>query len=361
MISVLIAGGGTGGHVFPGLALAAALSRMRPDARVAFVGTSRGMETRIVPEAGFELEIIDVLPFAKTIGLKRYLAPATAIRAAVNGRAVLRRRHAGVVASMGGYASLPISLAARSLGIPIVLHEQNAIPGRANLVTARLTPNVAVSFPDSAKLFPKPVRVLGNPLRESLAHLDRFALRAEGRNHFGLQPDRATLLVSGGSQGARRLNEAAVQIAASWASRGDRQILLIAGRGNAIDLPGASRAIEFTDRMDLAYSAADIVIARSGAGVFELACAGLPSILVPYPFARDDHQRANARWFEAAGAARVVSDADAIGSQLESMVESIVSDSDLCARMSQAAHGLARPNAADDLAAWVLECAKENA
>lgn len=359
--SIVIAGGGTGGHVYPGLALAEAIRQRRPDAVISFVGTERGMETRAVPAAGFELDTVAVLPWAKSLGARRYLAPATAVRAAAQAARILRRRRARVVVAMGGYASLPAALAARATGVPIVVHEQNAVPGRANRITARFTRRVAATFAESTSLFPRPadVRVIGNPIRQALARLDREALRPGSYDEFGLEPGKTTVVVTGGSQGALRLSEAARALAASWADDGAMQILLIAGRDKArAGSPGPIREIEFTDRMDLAYAAADLVVARSGAGIMEVAAAGLPAVLVPYPHARDDHQRANAMAFERAGAAVVVDESDATPERLSALIKEIAEDVQRRGAMAAASRAFARPDAAADLAAMVLDAAE---
>ncbi|HVL90302.1 MAG TPA: undecaprenyldiphospho-muramoylpentapeptide beta-N-acetylglucosaminyltransferase [Actinomycetota bacterium] len=360
--SIVIAGGGTGGHVYPGLALAEALRARRPDAAISFIGTERGLEMRAVPAAGFELDTIAVLPWAKTLGARRYLAPATALRATVQAMRILRRRRAQVVVSMGGYASLPAALAARLNGVPIVVHEQNAVPGRANRITARLTRRVAATFAESAAAFPRPsqVRVTGNPIRESLARLDRDALRPEAFLHFGLDPGKTTVVVTGGSQGAKRLSEAARSLAASWAGDHAMQILLIAGRGNASDAaPGPIREIEFTDRMDLVYAAADLVVCRSGAGIMEVAAAGVPAIMVPYPYARDDHQRANAAALERARAGIIIDETEASPERLAALIREIAGDPARRGAMAAAARAYARPDAAAALAAMVLDAAEK--
>lgn len=350
--SVVVAGGGTGGHVYPGIALAEAIRVRRPDADIAFIGTSRGLESSAVPAAGFALETVDVLPWTRTIGVRRFWAPATALRAAAQARRILRRRGAHAVAVMGGYASLPAALAAHWLGLPLVVHEQNAIPGRANRVAARLTGHVFATFDISAAWFPKPrrVRVVGNPVRAAIARLDRDALRPQARQTFGLHPHAPTVLVFGGSRGARRLSDAARGLGA-WAESSRAQILLLAGRGEAAAVRHARIVeVEYTERMDLAYAAADVVVARAGAGIMEIACAGLPAVLVPYPYARDDHQTANARVFDGAGAAVVVADADATSERIAAELDGIIADPDRAARMSAAARSIARPDAAGALA-----------
>lgn len=359
-VSVVIAGGGTGGHVYPGLALAEAIIQRRPDALLSFIGTQRGLEARAVPAAGFELDTIDVLPWARTLGARRFLTPLTAVKAALQAGRILKRRRVSVVVAMGGYASLPAALAARRARVPLVVHEQNAIPGRANRISARLTRTVAATFAQSVKHFARPgdVRVVGNPLRAALARIDRGALRGAAVAHFGLDPAKTIVLFTGGSRGAERLSSAARALAGEWSQDTSMQILLIAGRDRAQPASGPIVEVEFTDRMDLAYAAADLVVSRSGAGIMEIAAAGLPSILIPYPFARDQHQAANARAFAEAGAAVVVADDQATPERLGLQIRSIAGDPRLRARMAEAAGALARPNAAADLAAMVLDAAE---
>lgn len=353
---MIIAGGGTGGHVYPGLALAEAIRAAEPDAAIAFIGTSRGLEARAVPAAGYTLDHVDVLPWAKTLGARRLLAPLSALRAAQQARRILRKRKADIVASMGGYASLPAALAAWSAGIPLILHEQNAIPGRANRVAARLTRHIAVTFPESGRMFQRPVRVIGNPIRAMIAHLDATARRPEALHTFGLSPIKPTVLMLGGSQGAKTLNVAAEAMALRWSGPNDPQILLLAGDDAPHIVADSLKHVAFTDRMDLAYAAADVVVCRAGAGVMEVACAGLPSVLVPYPYAQDGHQAANADALARAGASVVVEDAHASGERLAREVEAILADQQRRATMSRAARLVSRPEAAHDLAAWVLEC-----
>lgn len=365
-LSVVVAGGGTAGHVFPGLAFASALVRLRPRAEVSFIGTRRGIEVDAVPAAGFPLDLIEVTPYARTIGPRRFLAPASLVGATRGAAAALRARRANVVVGMGGYASLPVAFAARRARLPIVLHEQNASPGLANLVAARLTPLVALGFEEARGAFPRSARcrLVGNPIRQEIASLDRSGMRGDAAKLFGLVPGRRTVLVVGGSLGASRLNRATLDLARRWAGRDDAQILLAAGRGHgeqareeAASLEGLV-IVDFIERMDMAYAAADLAVARSGAAsVAELACAGLPAILVPYPYARRNHQRANAEVLARTGAAVVLADSETTGERLDREIAEMVSSPDRLERMGAAARGFARPRAAEELAAWALEVA----
>ncbi|HWB72009.1 MAG TPA: undecaprenyldiphospho-muramoylpentapeptide beta-N-acetylglucosaminyltransferase [Egibacteraceae bacterium] len=369
--TVLLAGGGTGGHVFPSLAVAEALRAARPDLRVEFVGTSRGLESQLVPQAGWTLHTVGALPLARRLSPATLRLPVVVLSAARAVGELIRTR--GVVAGcgLGGYVSVPLALAARRAHIPLVLHEQNAVPGLANRLAARWAHTVAVSFPDSAQRFPRPDRVVvtGNPVRPGLAGVDRAALRAEALAAFDLDPDRSTLLVFGGSQGARRLNEAVVAGAALWAAPERLQILHATGRGAhaavtaawqaALASPGRAvpvvRCQDFIARMDLAYAAADVVVCRAGASsIAELTVLGLPSVLVPYPHATADHQSANARALAAAGGALVVTDADLDAAALVDACEPLLLQPARRAEVAAAAGAFGRPDAAAAVADLVL-------
>lgn len=369
-VSVVIAAGGTGGHLVPALALADALMRRRPGARVAFVGARRGMERSVVPEAGYRVHLVDVLPFARTLGTKRFLAPAALLRASWQARRALRAEHADAVVGMGGYPSLPAVAAARSLGLPSVVHEQNAVPGIANRLAARLTPNVALALGEAAGRLPRSARprVVGMPLRPAIAGFDREALRAEALAALGLVAGVPVLLVAGGSLGAARLNDAAVAIAGRWRDRGDRQLLVSAGRAHAEHTAAALeaaaggtrvRCVGYIERMELAYAACDLALCRAGgATVAELAATSTPALLVPYPHHRDRQQHENALALVRAGGALVVSDGEAAGEGTAALADELLGDLPRRAAMSAAARSLSRPGAADALADWALALAE---
>jgi UDP-N-acetylglucosamine--N-acetylmuramyl-(pentapeptide) pyrophosphoryl-undecaprenol N-acetylglucosamine transferase len=368
-LSIVIAAGGTGGHIYPGLALAAALERLAPGTRVSFVGTRRGLEGRLIPEAGHRLDLIDMIPFARNVGARRFLLPAYVARAALQSRRILRREHADVAIGMGGYASIPLIAGARLAGVPSLIHESGAVAGRANRLAARLTRNVATAFDLKPGDFPARVctRTVGMPLGADLAGFDRDALRTEARQTFGLAPDVALLLVNGGSQGSARLNDAGLGLARRWRDRNDVHIVIKAGRANVDDVErrlkelgaeSVASCVAYLDRMDHAYAAADLALCRAGAGtVAELAVAGLPAVLVPYPFAPDDHQAVNAGVLVAAGAALMVRDEDATADQLAPPIEDLLAHRERLSAMAEAATRAARPYAAEALAAWVLELA----
>jgi UDP-N-acetylglucosamine--N-acetylmuramyl-(pentapeptide) pyrophosphoryl-undecaprenol N-acetylglucosamine transferase len=357
---VVIGTGGTAGHVFPALATANRL-RDRLGADVVFVGRAQGHEADMVPAGGFPLETVEALPFHRKVSVDSLRAPAAALRAARRSREIVRGTD--VVIGMGGYVSVPVALAAWMEKVPLVIHEQNALPGLANRLAGRWARMVALSFGEAADRFPRRTRtiVTGNPVRASVARVreDRETLASEGREGLGLEPARRTVLVFGGSQGALRLNQAAVELAGALSGRSDLQLVILTGPGHHEEvrrrLPSSSallvRTAGFLDRMEAAYAVADVVVARAGATtVAELAVCGLPAILVPYPYATGRHQEANARAMQRVGGATVVLDDAATGERLAGEIGTLVDDAGRLLSMSRASRRLGRPDAADALA-----------
>lgn len=369
---VLLAGGGTGGHVFPSLAVAAALH----DAgfAVEFVGNPRGLEARLVPEAGWTLHPVETQALARKLSLRTLRLPFTVLRATRSVIALIREREVVAACVFGGYVSVPLALAARRTRTPLVVHEQNAVPGLANRLAAQWAETVAVSVPGSAERFGDPDRVAltGNPVRPGLADVDLASARPEALAAFDLDPDRRTLLVFGGSQGARTLNDATVGSLGHWKQPEQLQILHVAGRadherirtawarvlaehGNAAPLV---RCHEFIADMQRAYAAADVVACRAGAStIAELTVLGLPSVLVPYPHATGDHQTANARALADAGGAKLVADADLAPGSLVEGSEPWLTDDAARAEAAAAARSLGYPDAAQRVASLVARFA----
>ncbi len=353
---VLLAGGGTAGHTSPLLATADALRRLAPDVEITCLGTARGLETRVVPEAGYALELIPPVPMPRRPNVDLLKVPGR-LRGAVRDTArVLERTGAEVVVGFGGYVSMPAYLAARRRKVPIVIHEQNARPGLANKAGARIAQRVAVSFPDTP--LPK-AEYVGLPLRAMIRELDRAALRAEARRFFDLDPDRPTLLVTGGSQGARRLNQAVSGASEALAGAGVQVLHVVGPQGEATpartEVPYA--VLPFVDRMDLAYAAADLVLSRGGANsVIEAAAVGLPAIFVPLPIGNGEQEH-NARPVVDAGGALLLSDAELTSAWVASHVPSLAADTARLAAMGAAAAGLVPRDADERLARIVLEVA----
>ncbi|MFJ1866811.1 UDP-N-acetylglucosamine--N-acetylmuramyl-(pentapeptide) pyrophosphoryl-undecaprenol N-acetylglucosamine transferase [Streptomyces sp. NPDC088097] len=374
-LSVVIGAGGTGGHIYPGLALAEALRAAVPGTEVSFIGTERGLETELIPAAGYPLHTVDMIPFDPALGAKRYLLPAALMRSAHQARAVIRARGAQVVVGMGGYPSAPAVLGARLAGLPAVIHESNAVPGRANRFAARLTPHIAVAFDRSRAHLAGGERALttGMPISAALSGLagrsrgERSALRVEARRALGIPEGRRLVVFNGGSLGALRLTGAAVGLAGLWQGRDDVQLLVKTGPAA---LPDAvreltarggqriARAVPYLDRMDLVYAAADLVVCRAGsATVAELAATGVPAVLVPYPHAPGDHQTHNARVLSDAGAGLLLPDAETTAESLAALVGPLLADPARLATMAGAAGPGPHARAAQLLAAQVVHIA----
>jgi UDP-N-acetylglucosamine--N-acetylmuramyl-(pentapeptide) pyrophosphoryl-undecaprenol N-acetylglucosamine transferase len=368
-LSLLVAAAGTGGHVFPGIAMARTVLEHDPAATVRFAGTTRGIETRVVPEAGFALDLLPILPLSRRLARETLLAPFAAVAGVMAARRLIRRHRFDVVFGTGGYVTLPVALAARLERVPVVLHEPNAVPGIANKLAARVASRIALGVAEAAAAFPAGrTAVVGNPVRPELARLDRQGLRAEALAAFDLDPERRTLLVFGGSQGARRINQAVVAATGHWPEPERVQLLHVCGRRDEADVRAAwaladpeergllVKVVPFVDRMDLAYAAADLALTRAGAiTMAELTATGTPAVMVPLPHATADHQAANARVLAAAGGAVVVDDAALDGASLAGAVAPLLADPDRLAAMAAAMRELAHPAAAEELAALVVE------
>lgn len=358
-MKVTIAAGGTAGHIVPALALGTML-RSR-GAEVTFVGTPDGQESHLIPDAGFAFRPVEARPLPRSSLMGWPAALATTARAVLAARRAIAG--AQVVVGMGGYASVPVGVAAALGGVPLVIHEQNSVPGLANRLLSRRAAVVALSFESSRSGFGGrvPVRLVGNPVRGSVLEIaERLgsapdAVREQSARELGLDPDAPVVVVFGGSQGARTINRAALAAAPDLPP--STQLLLIAGRDKfdevSSEAAGISsvRVVAYLDRMELAYAVADVVVSRAGATTCsEVAVCGIPAILVPYPYATDDHQLGNARELEVTGAAMVVMDDRMDGAVFAERVGRLLGDGALRVSMSAAGRTWARPDASAVLA-----------
>ncbi len=352
---MVVAGGGTAGHIEPALAVADAVRAQRPDAVVTALGTPKGLEGRLVPERGYPLEMIPPVPLPRKPGKDLAKLPFTLASAVRRTRKVLRETGADVVVGFGGYVALPAYLAARSMRLPIVIHEANASAGVANKVGAKLATKVFAAVPGSGV----EAEVVGIPVRASITGLDRAALRAEARAHFGLPAEGPVVLVFGGSQGAVRLNDGVVGAARDFADAGIG-VLHAYGPKNAVDVdvPGYV-AVPYLTRMDLAYAAADLAVCRSGAmTVAEVAAVGLPAVYVPLAHGNGE-QALNAQPVVAAGGGLLVDDAAFTPDLVRETVIPLAGDAARLAAMSAAAGGTGHRDAAGTVAAAALALAQE--
>jgi undecaprenyldiphospho-muramoylpentapeptide beta-N-acetylglucosaminyltransferase len=362
--SFVIAGGGTAGHTVPAIAIGRALvaTGADPDA-VRFVGGRRGSEGRLVPAAGFPITLLPGRGIQRRLTLDNIGAAAGLVSAFVRALVLMGRWRPRAVVSVGGYAGLAAAVAAVVWRRPLVLAEQNVVPSASNRVVARWARACAVSFDGTA--LPR-AEVTGNPVRPEVLAVDRSpAGRASARRELGIPDGRVVIGVSGGSLGARRVNEAVRGLARAWADRGDVAIHHAVGRRDwpeftAPELHGLHyNAVEYEDRMDLVLAAADLWIGRAGGSTCaELAVCGIPGILVPLPGAPGDHQTANAKAMATAGAAVSVPDAECTVDRLVAEAGALVADTARRETMAAAARAAGHRDAADRVAALVLEHAR---
>lgn len=351
---ILLAGGGTAGHVSPLLALADCLCRRNPDTEIITLGTTEGLEARIVPDRGYRFATVPKVPLPRRPTGDLVRLPVNLRRAVGAAQRAIDEIDAQVVVGFGGYVSTPAYLAARRSGVPTVIHEQNARAGIANKLGARFTQHVAVTFPATRLTG---ARVIGMPLRREVADLDRAALRSEARAAFGLREDLPVLLVTGGSLGAKRLNDA---FAASTTTLRDAgvQVVHATGAGKEFSATGGDPSVPYVvqpyvDDMALAYAAADAVVCRAGAStVSELTAVGLPGVYVPLPVGNGE-QRLNAADVVEAGGGLLVEDADVEPAWVEREVVDLMRDEERLAAMGRAAASVGHPDADEALADMV--------
>lgn len=357
-LSIVLAGGGTAGHVSPLLAIAAALRAAVPDARLLAVGTPAGMETRLVPAAGVALATIDRVPFPRKPSVDLLRLPGRLAGAVRQSGRILDEASADVLVGVGGYVCTPLYLAARRRGIPIVIHEANTRPGLANRVGSFLTRHVATAF-DTTRL--RNARHVGMPMRREISSLDRDAARAAAREALGLDPTRPTLIVTGGSSGAQSINRAVAAAVEDLGAAGV-QTLHITGRGKTVLGPDGGplaapgyRQVEYVDGMERVYAAADVLLARSGAAtVCEVAAVGVPAVFVPLPIGNGE-QALNAAGLVNAGGALLVPDKEFTAQWMASQLIPLITDPGRLATMAASSRSLGIRNADQRMADLVLE------
>ncbi|AWK72263.1 undecaprenyldiphospho-muramoylpentapeptide beta-N-acetylglucosaminyltransferase [Rhodococcus oxybenzonivorans] len=368
-LSVIVAGGGTAGHIEPALAVADAIKAIDGDVVVTALGTARGLETTLVPERGYPLELIPPVPLPRKPTLDLLRLPRRVLHSVRRTRAVMDETGADVIVGFGGYVALPAYLAAgagllrRRRRIPIVVHEANASAGIANKIGARRATRVLAAVAGSGVKARgrAEAEIVGIPVRASITGLDRAGLRSKARAHFGLPAEGPVLLVFGGSQGARSLNEAVSGAAESLAAAGIA-VLHAHGPKNTLDVPDSAGgppyvAVPYLSRMDLAYSAADAVICRSGAmTVAEVSAVGLPALYVPLPHGNGE-QELNARPVVEAGGGMIVRDGDLTAAFVADTVIPLLRDPVRLADMGRRAAGAGHRSAAAEVAQIVLDVA----
>lgn len=358
--SILFAAGGTGGHLFPALAIAEEIKKMRPDIRIDFVGTESKIEARVIPEKGFAFHTIWISGFHRRLTVDNLLFPVKVIVSLFQSFFLIRKLGPRAVVGTGGYVCGPILSVASLMKIPTVVHESNSCPGVTTRMVASRVSKVFLTFEATKKwlpkLDPKVIDLVGNPTREALGKTSRN----NGAEYFGLKPNGKTLLVFGGSLGAASINSAIEKIAAELVKAGI-QIIWQTGEKD-FDRYALNRAPgvwigKFIDKMEYAYAAADVVLCRSGATTLaELTRIGKPAILVPYPHAAANHQELNAQALTGAGAAVMIKDMD-LDAKALSTIKDIFLNSERQRSMSEKSLQLGKPNAGKEIAQRILALA----
>lgn len=357
---IFIAGGGTGGHVYPALAVADALvkngvRKRRTD--IHFVGSARGLEARVVPAAGYTISLLPGRGITRKVSAESVKAVVSLINGLFQAFFLLVRRRPAAVISVGGYAAAPAAFSAVLLRVPVIIVESNAVPGAVNRVLARFAAASAVAWPGTK--LPHPT-VTGNPVRDVVTAVQRTeGRRKSAKKELGIDPDKPLIASVGGSLGSKRINTAVAGLPKSWPVDLPVSLFHVVGRrdweneelqaqpSDAMDVV----AVRYQERMELVYTAADVLISRSGAtSVAEISAAGVPSILVPLPNSPGDHQGANARVLQKADAAVLIDDKDCTTAELQARLLALLSDTKHLSQMSRNARQLAKPNASDAVA-----------
>lgn len=364
-LRVVISGGGTGGHIFPAIAIANAIRSLRPDTEFLFVGAEGRMEMEKVPAAGYDIVGLPIAGIKRELSAENLRFPFKLVRSLMKAGSVVRKFNPDVAVGVGGYASGPMLYMASRRGVPTLIQEQNSYPGITNRLLSRKASAICVAYPGMERFFPADRIVFtGNPVRKEL--LGTAVLRGEASRFFGLDPSLPTLLVVGGSQGARSINKALRDGIEALHTAGVQLIWqtgkpFLQDARNAVASLGKKAWVDaFITRMDLAYAMSDVVIGRAGAStVSELCIVRKPAILVPLPTAAEDHQTKNCKALVDQGAAILVQDAQA-SSQLVHDALNLISDPERCRSLSEKMGSLARPQAAEEIAQHVIRIATSN-
>lgn len=363
-LNILFAGGGTGGHLFPAIAIADEIRKIQPDAVITFAGTRDKIEARVVPERGYKFAVITISGFRRKWTRENVIFPFRLMIALAQSFSLIRSLKPDVVVGTGGYVCGPVVYVASLLGIPTLIQEQNSFPGVTTRLLASRATQVHVTFEGTKRHLRRTdnVSVTGNPTRATLGTITRF----EGAGFFQLDPQKRTLLVFGGSLGARSINDAVLPMLPRLAAAGI-QVIWQTGEGDderlrssLMEYGGAGwlRVFRFIERMEFAYAACDLVLCRAGATtIAEIARAGVPSVLVPYPDAAADHQTGNARTMAEEGAAVMIGDGE-LATRLEHTVMELLQAPERLKQMGEQAGALSKPKAAALLARAVIDLAK---
>ena len=361
-LRVIIAGGGTGGHIFPAVAIGHALQRMRPGTELLFVGAKNKMEMEKVPQEGFEIIGLNIAGFQRGSILKNLSLPLKLLKSRMQARSIIRQFKPGVIVGVGGYASFPVLNAGQSMNVPTLIQEQNSFAGKSNKILGKKAKAICVAYENMEQFFPKDkIIITGNPVRKNIS--DMAKTKEQGIAKFGLNKDVKTILIIGGSLGAKSINES---IYAGFDELMKEGVQLIWQTGKPYYEQAKKRAndkvkvFDFIKEMDYTYAAADIVISRAGAlAIAELCIVGKPVIFVPYPHAAEDHQTSNATALVKCNAAMLVKDSDA-KTELVKKLKIILNDDNMQKTMSANLKAMAIKNADERIAGKIIEIAGLN-
>ncbi|MDP3024243.1 MAG: undecaprenyldiphospho-muramoylpentapeptide beta-N-acetylglucosaminyltransferase [candidate division Zixibacteria bacterium] len=365
MLKVILAGGGTGGHIYPAIAIASEFKYRFPDSEILFIGTRKGLEKELVPKNNFKLEFISAKGLARSLRKELFFLPFYILKSLLESRTVLRKYQPDIVIGTGGYVSLPVLLMASLMGKKTLIQEQNSYPGISTRILSLFANRVCLSYQDSARYFPlkRNLRVLGNPIRKEIVSGNR----EEGLRKFNLNPDKKTVFILGGSQGSKGINQAIREGISYLEQAKDIQLLWQTGsvdfemiRDFMKGVNVTSTVLPFIQDMSSAYAVADLIVCRSGAlTLAEVTACGKPSILIPYPFATADHQRYNAMSLKEKGAAEVILEKELKGENLAGMMIGLLKDENRLKEMSENAKILAKPMAASQIVDEMEELLKK--
>lgn len=368
---VILSGGGTGGHIYPAITIIKAIEKKVKSCEVLFVGTTKGLEADIIPKEGYHFSTVDIRGFERRFSLQNVATVIKSVTSVWESHNIIRKFKPDIVIGTGGYVCGPVLLAASLAGVPTMIQEQNVIPGITNKILSRFVNKIALGYADAESYFAHKDKTVftGNPIREEVMS----ATREEGNKALGLDPGKRTILISGGSRGARSINNAMIQVHKYFADQKDVQLLHVTGKseyngivgnleqsGIKIASAGNISIKPYLYDMPMALAASDLAIFRAGAiGLAELTARGIPAILIPYPYAAENHQEHNAMVMKRNGAADVINDKELTGDKLLSLIEELIKDNDKLDKMALASKKLGRPEAAKNIARIAISLVRQ--
>jgi UDP-N-acetylglucosamine--N-acetylmuramyl-(pentapeptide) pyrophosphoryl-undecaprenol N-acetylglucosamine transferase len=356
MSKLIFAGGGTGGHLFPAIALAEEFKRRKPETEIIFLGTKKGLEKKMIPQKNFKLELISIKGLTRKLSPSLFTFPWFVLKSLIEANRILKKERADLIIGTGGYVSFPAVVAAKLRDLPILIQEQNSYPGISTRFLSFFAQTVCLTYESSRKFFlqKRKLRVLGNPVRKEIMEKDKNS----ALTFFNLEKNKKTLLIFGGSQGSHRINQVIKGCLDILEKRNDIQLLWQTGEKDFEEVKEFSQTrnlkivvLPFIENMSFAYASCDLVISRAGAlTLAEISLCGKPAILIPYPYAAADHQRANALEFEKKGAAVIILDKELTGERLSQTISLLLDDSNRLKQMSQTSKTLSHPEATAEIA-----------